>query len=72
MSYYQMLAIAPQIAKFSALLNSHRIFKPRLQTIFEAADLITPQFKVAKETAMQNMRTLASVNPMAGGFNNGN
>jgi len=66
MSYFSMAAIASQIEKFSALMNSRRILKPRVQTIFEAADKITPRLKAAVSPVDQIMRALKSVNPLAG------
>jgi hypothetical protein len=67
MNGFAMAAFAPQIEKFSALSNSRRIFKPRVQTIFDAIDKITPQFKAAIDTsAMRAMRALTPVNPLEG------
>jgi len=69
MSYFAMVAMAPQIEKFSALLNSRRIFKPRVQTFFDAVDKITPQLKAATDTpAARAMRALSPINPLAGRF----
>jgi hypothetical protein len=67
MNGFAMAAFAPQIEKFSALSNSRRIFKPRVQTIFEAADKITPALKAAMDTSdMRAMLALMPVNPLAG------
>jgi len=76
MNGFAMAAFAPQIEKFSVLANSRRIFKPRVQTIFEAVDKITPQFKAAMDmpalkaamdtSAMRAMQALTPFNPPAG------
>ena len=67
MNTFAMLAIAPQIEKFSVLMDSRRIFKPRVQTIFEAIDKVTPQLKAAMDTsAMRAMQALTPFNPLAG------
>ena len=47
MNYFQMQALMPQAMKFAGLMNSRRIFKPSVQTVFEAIDKVTPQFKAA-------------------------
>ena len=65
MSYLQMAAIMSPTVKFAAVMNS-RISKPRVQTIFEAVDKITPQFKAIMDTpTMQIMRALKPVTPLA-------
>ena len=79
MNAFAMAAIMPTVEKFSVLTNSRRIFKPRMQTIFEAADKITPQFKAVKAAAgtermkavmetssMRIMKALTPFNPLAG------
>jgi len=64
MTYYQTAAIAAQSGKFGAVMNS-RIFKPRIQTAFEAAAKITPRLKAAVSPAEQIIRTAMPVNPPA-------
>jgi len=62
------MAAMPTPVKFSFLQD--RIFKPRLQTIFEAVDRITPALKAAnrmKETSfMRAIQAITPVNPLAG------
>jgi hypothetical protein len=67
MNYFQMRDLMPQIEKFSAFMDSHRILKPRVQTLFEAADKITPQFKAAVSPTEQVMRALMPRLPLAMG-----
>jgi len=69
MNSFSMAAIMSPTVKFGALMDS-RIFKPRVQTIFEAVDKITPQFKAITgidrmRAAMdtQAIRALQAVNP---------
>jgi hypothetical protein len=57
MNSFATLAIAAlSIGKFSGLLNSQRIFKSHVQTMFEAVDKMSPVFNAAdKMRAFQNL-----------------
>jgi len=66
MGYFSIAATAAQAGKFGAVINS-RISKSCVQTIFEAADKITPRFKAVVSPTEQIMRALSPVNILATG-----
>jgi hypothetical protein len=59
MDFYSMACIASQIEKFRAVINGRQICQPQVKTFFDAADLITPQFK-AVCSGIDRMKTIMS------------
>ena len=59
MNYFQMQALMPQAMKFAGLMDSRRILKPHVQTVFEAIDKVTPQLRAAC-AGMDRMKTIMS------------
>lgn len=68
MNDFEMAATVPPIVKLASLMGSRRIFKPRVQTIFEDVAKITPQFiKAAAASPAAQMRALSLANPLLAG-----